>query len=223
MVNTISAQVMPVPPAKSRALPITLVPAPGRLTATQEKDGVMLSWQDHSNGKAACRIERKAGKDGVYQDIANVNAGISNFQDRVQSGKTYFYRVRAYIGFGKDIKYSAYSNEVSANVPAIAVLGPAITRPATIPKIGSQTGTPAGGTPKALSIPAVINAPGTLTVTGGKAASAPTAGLNIPAVVNAPGTLTVTGGTPAPAATAVLTIPVVINLGTALTVTGQSQ
>ncbi len=109
IVNIVSAQVVPVPPVKSKTLSITSVPAPKDLVAAQVKDGIKLSWQDHSNGKAAFRIERKAGKDGVYQEIANVNAGIFDYQDKVQARKNYFYRVRAYTGLGKDIKYSAYS------------------------------------------------------------------------------------------------------------------
>jgi hypothetical protein len=220
VVSAQSAQVLPNPPLKNKILLSTSVPAPTNLTATRTTNGIKLSWQDNSNGKAAFKIERKIGKEGVYQEITSVSAGKSSYEDIVTAGKIYYYRMRAYAGTGKDTRYSAYSNEASLNVPTMAMLNPTvINRTKPVPKISSGTAMPT--TPKVLTIPAVINPPGTLTVTGGKAAATPTAMLTIPVVIDAQATLTVTGGQTRQV-TATLTIPIVINPTTTLTITGQT-
>lgn len=197
-----------IPLSKTSALAI-VVPAPANLTATRTANGIRLSWRDHSNGKAAFKIERKTGDQGTYQEIAAPGPGTTTYNDPGTARKTCHYRIRAFIGAGKNARYSAYSNEAVLSRTGLARLNPAIIRPDMTPF------------DKILAIPAVINAPGTLTVTGGQPAVAPSAGLAIPTVINPTGTLTVTGGTPRPATT-LLTIPITVNPTTTLTVTGKN-
>jgi hypothetical protein len=194
----------------SRAKPSAIaVAAPVDLAVSRTAKGVRLSWRDPSNGKAAFKIERKAGDQGTYQEIATTGPGKTTYDDPAEAEQAYHYRVRAFIGEGKAARFSAYSNEVRLNAARLAGLSPVITRPGVAP--------PA----KALTIPAVIDVPGSLTVTGGQPPAAPTAVLAIPAVINPPGTLTVTGGT-AKVATSVLTIPLTVNPTVTLTVTGKN-
>jgi hypothetical protein len=197
-----------IPLSKTRTVAI-VVPAPANLTVSRTASGIRLSWRDHSNGKAAFKIERKTGDQGTYQEIATTDPGKTTYDDPTEAGKTCHYRIRAFVGAGKAMRYSAYSNEAVLNVARLERLNPAIVK--------GGLATPV----KVLTIPSVINAPGTLTVTGGQPPAAPTAVLTIPAVINPPGTMTVTGGT-AKVATAILTIPITINPAATLTVTGKN-
>ena len=207
-----SAAQQSIPLSKTRAVAI-VVAAPANLTASRMANAIRLSWRDHSNGKAGFKIERKTGDQGAYQQIATTGPGKTSYDDLTAPEKTCHYRIRAFIVAGNAMRYSAYSNEAVLNM-ALNVAGRERLNAAIVK---ADLATPA----KVLTIPAVINAPGTLTVTGGQPPAAPTAVLVIPAVVNPPGTLTVTGGT-GKVATALLTIPVTINPAATLTVTGKN-
>jgi hypothetical protein len=74
---------------------------------------INLAWNP-STGQNGYRIERKVGAGGAYVEIATAGANTTTYQDTGRSaGITYFYRVRAFNGFGN----SAYSGEVQATIP----------------------------------------------------------------------------------------------------------
>jgi hypothetical protein len=92
--------------------------APANLQATAASGTrVDLSWTDQSNNELGFAIERST--DGATFYLTDtVGAGYRNYSDRtVQSGATYFYRVRAYNPGGS----SGYANTVSVTPPAVTL------------------------------------------------------------------------------------------------------
>jgi len=85
--------------------------APTHLAATVVgSKRIDLTWSDNSTGEVGFRIERSTN--GVsFSKIANVGAGVTSFSNtRLRTGKTYYYRVRAYAGTTN----TGYSNTASA-------------------------------------------------------------------------------------------------------------
>jgi hypothetical protein len=75
-----------------------------------------LQWVRTSTNETAFDIERKLGSGGIYQEIAIVLSGVTNFLDTPTSlTNQYFYRIRALNYFGA----SAYSSEIS---PPVAII-----------------------------------------------------------------------------------------------------
>jgi hypothetical protein len=73
-----------------------------------------LTWQDNSNDEDNFAIERKAGTNGTYGQIASVGANVIFYvDDSVSRGVNYCYRVQAVNSAGA----SAYTNEACATVP----------------------------------------------------------------------------------------------------------
>tara|TARA_R110002111_G_scaffold177181_1_gene243203 strand:- start:6646 stop:12345 length:5700 start_codon:yes stop_codon:yes gene_type:complete len=88
---------------------LAMVPAsPSDLTAVAtSSDKVNLSWQDISPIESGFRIERRAGTQGVWSEIANVAANQVSFTDtEVVADTIYQYRVRTFNAAGN----SGYSN-----------------------------------------------------------------------------------------------------------------
>lgn len=74
-----------------------------------------LEWTDNSDGQAAFSVERRTGTTGIYEEITQLTAGVTNYVDSsVVGGATYCYRVRAFDEAG----YSDYSNE-ACQTPAV--------------------------------------------------------------------------------------------------------
>lgn len=72
---------------------------------------VDLSWKDNSENESGFRIERRTGIEGTWRVIGQVGSNVVLFQDmRLESNKTYYYRVQAY----RMTLYSGYSNISSA-------------------------------------------------------------------------------------------------------------
>ncbi|MCI2429186.1 PQQ-binding-like beta-propeller repeat protein [Candidatus Acetothermia bacterium] len=72
---------------------------------------IQLSWQDRSDNEEGFAIERRFAKDSEYEEIARVNANVTNFIDEVSLPETpYCYRLRAFTRSGQ----SSYTNESCA-------------------------------------------------------------------------------------------------------------
>jgi hypothetical protein len=85
--------------------------APSNLIATAVgTKRIDISWTDNSTGELGFKIERSTnGKS--YSRIATVGAGVTTFSNTgLRSGRTYYYRVRAYT----KSRNSGYSNVASA-------------------------------------------------------------------------------------------------------------
>jgi len=75
--------------------------------------GVVLQWTN--NETKGTIIERKTGTDGKFTEISTVNSDVTTFNDvNVQSGKTYYYRVRQKLA---SRIYTPYSNTFSITIP----------------------------------------------------------------------------------------------------------
>ncbi len=97
--------------------------APDTLNATfnSTTNKIDLTWNDSANDNTGFRIERKAGANGTYAQIADLPAGTLSYSDgaSLATGTTYFYRAYAYKTGAPN---SGYSNESSAAVPVPAGL-----------------------------------------------------------------------------------------------------
>lgn len=92
--------------------------APSRLTATAVSPSqINLSWAHNSDNEEGFKVERKAGADGMWTQVAGrVAANEKSFRNiGLESGKTYTYRIRA-SNTGGD---SGYSSEANASTPAV--------------------------------------------------------------------------------------------------------
>lgn len=58
---------------------------------------VTLTWKNVSDAEGYC-VYMKTGADGKYEKIANIDAGdiTTYLKDKLEKGKTYYFRVRAY-------------------------------------------------------------------------------------------------------------------------------
>ncbi len=103
---------------------ITICPeAPGSAAASAvSSTQINISWTDNSSNETGFRIERSTDNNTNYTEIAgNLPAGTTSYSSTgLTFNKTYYYRVRAYNGYGN----SAYSNEASATTNNIAPYAP---------------------------------------------------------------------------------------------------
>jgi len=85
--------------------------APTNLAATAVgSKRIDLTWSDNSSAETGFRIYR-SGNGVSFSKIATVGAGVTSYSNtRLRTGKTYYYRVRAYAGTTN----SGYSNTASA-------------------------------------------------------------------------------------------------------------
>ncbi|MCX7739226.1 MAG: S8 family serine peptidase [Hydrogenothermaceae bacterium] len=85
---------------------------PTGLTVSSDGSSIVLSWKDNSNLESGYKVERS--QDGVsWQTIATLSLNSITYKDsQVQSGKTYYYRVYAYMGNTT----SSYSNSVAFQI-----------------------------------------------------------------------------------------------------------
>jgi hypothetical protein len=88
--------------------------APSGLNATAAScNRIDLTWNDNSNNEDGFKIERKEVA-GSYTEVGIVGANITEYSDTtVSPEKTYYYRIRAYNGYGN----SDYSNETNITTP----------------------------------------------------------------------------------------------------------
>jgi parallel beta-helix repeat protein len=107
---------------------------------------INLSWTCNSNKEAGFIIERKTGFDGLYGQIADIEANETSYPDTgLSAGTAYYYKVKAHNFVGD----SAYSNEANAITVALLptattnaasyVNGNAATLNATVNPNGSET------------------------------------------------------------------------------------
>ena len=94
------------------AVPASL-PAPTGLTASAVAGRqIKLSWTDTSTQENGFKIERSTSPTTGFAQIATTFVNSTSYANTgLTSGRTYYYRVRAYNNF---LGYSAYSNLVSA-------------------------------------------------------------------------------------------------------------
>jgi len=102
-------------PVTAKTLPAGTAPAKpygfGGVALTCNK--VDLVWIDGSDNENGFKIERKEGA-GVYAEIGSVPANTISYSDTtVSTGKTYYYRVRAYNAYGN----SDYTVEINITIP----------------------------------------------------------------------------------------------------------
>ena len=106
-------------------------PRPTELTAQASGEGVTLNWKDNSPNEDGFIVERSvAGKEQWYEqyagetcnpDLGTVGEQITTYFDfKAEIGKTYTYRVRAFIGTTLATRaYTEYSNEVTVIMPSL--------------------------------------------------------------------------------------------------------
>lgn len=161
-----------------------------------EKNMVSIQWTDTAIIETKYVVERKKSG-GSYTQLAVLGKDAASYNDTsVESGATYYYRVKA----GKEDSYTGYSNELTVNVPSPTVIikDPAgdllnlggikkppigidprdikITTPGTTPGTSDPGTTTEPGTP---SDPGTTTDPGTAPGTTDPSTAAPT-GINAP-------------------------------------------
>lgn len=94
----------------------TDVEGPTNLTGYYSS-GVILQWTNNDKLQITkgTIIERKIGSDGKFNEISTIEADATTFNDsNVQSGKTYYYRVRQKLA---NRIYTPYSNTIYISIP----------------------------------------------------------------------------------------------------------
>jgi len=94
----------------------TDVEGPTNLTGYYSS-GVILQWTNNDKLQITkgTIIERKIGSDGKFNEISTIEADATTFNDgNVQSGKTYYYRVRQKLA---NKIYTPYSNTIYISIP----------------------------------------------------------------------------------------------------------
>ncbi len=100
----------PPPPAPS--------PPSGLALTVNSSSSITLRWTDNSTNETAFRLERSAGNDRGFSEMATVAADTTSYRDTGLAPAThYFYRVRAANATGS----SAYSNTANATTSPAAV------------------------------------------------------------------------------------------------------
>jgi hypothetical protein len=108
-------------PESDEAFAVTILGAPGGLTATAVSNSqINLNWTDNSGAESEFLISRAGVSGGPYAEIATVSANATSYSDTgLTFGSTYYYRIQAV----NDETASAYSNEASATTAIIAPMG----------------------------------------------------------------------------------------------------
>ena len=101
------------PPATGPGVPA----APSGLSATvAAPNQISLSWKDNSINESGFKIERKAGLNGTYTEIATALPDAVSYADTgLAVSTTYYYRIRATNSVGD----SSFTSEVHAATPAV--------------------------------------------------------------------------------------------------------
>ncbi|MGN1418722.1 MAG: hypothetical protein ACI4W6_05285, partial [Acutalibacteraceae bacterium] len=88
--------------------------APSAKAASNGYNKIKISWNKQS-GVTGYAVYRSTSKTGTYSKVATVKGASSvSFVDSVSTGKTYYYKVRAYKTVGSTNYYGSYSSIVSA-------------------------------------------------------------------------------------------------------------
>ncbi|WHH56928.1 S-layer homology domain-containing protein [Petroclostridium sp. X23] len=97
--------------------------APSDLKAVYDNDKITLTWKDNSSNETGFEIScyEVNGGGGPQYVPANTTTFVDDYN--FKPGYTYVYSVRAQ---GSDNKYSAWSNEVSIDIPDISPTAPAV-------------------------------------------------------------------------------------------------
>ncbi|MEY8392255.1 hypothetical protein AALA98_12940 [Lachnospiraceae bacterium 45-W7] len=111
-------------------MPSAAYPKPGekleKTTLTAKKDGytVNLSWKETS-GAQGYQVYRKEGSGGTYKLAKSLSGlGSTSWQDnKIEVGKTYYYKVRSYFKWKEGTMRSSYSSEQKADyaIPAASL------------------------------------------------------------------------------------------------------
>lgn len=110
---------------------------PANPQAAAAADGeILFSWIDSSDDESGFEIQRSRGLQGPFSLIARVKENVTQYLDTgLDSDVEYCYRVRAFVGKGKNKQYSAYTV-----TPACATTNP--TDPPSDPRPTNLTATP---------------------------------------------------------------------------------
>jgi hypothetical protein len=142
--------------ANATTSPCTSPPvAPSSLIATAiSQTQIGLSWTDNSNDESGFKIERSPNSPGNWVQVATALANSTSYLNAgLTCGTTYYYRVRAYNGFGN----SAYSNVANATTTACGdssynIYLPIVIRPSLPPPDGHWAGTTSRGQPMSFDV-----------------------------------------------------------------------
>ena len=120
-----------------------------------EHNLVSIQWKDNAVIETKYVVERKKSG-GSYTQLAVLGKDAASYNDTsVESGATYYYRVKA----GKEDSYTGYSNELTVNVPSPSVI---IKDPAgDLLNLGGIKKPPIGIDPRDIKITTPGNTPGT--------------------------------------------------------------
>lgn len=134
------------------SIPVSAASSPAKIQKLKCKlatqNSINLSWQEQT-GISGYQLYRATCYDGKYKKVMNINPQMHVFCNKnLKSGREYYYKVRAYTGSGKSIRYGKFSNILAAhtklpssksatpttwvnirkhagtNHPSIAVIGP---------------------------------------------------------------------------------------------------
>jgi len=93
------------------------------LVQSSTQSQVNLLWSDNATNETGFRLERKQGVSGTYSELVSLSENVISYSDTsVGTGETYIYRILAYNSVGN----SAYSSEVTANVPGTPPDAPSV-------------------------------------------------------------------------------------------------
>lgn len=93
--------------------PLYLPDAPKLLTVTATNCANLL-WRDNDGNESGFKIERSAGTNGAWIEIASVSSNVTSYTDTsVSAGTNYSYRLRSWNAAG----YSAYSTVRAVTLP----------------------------------------------------------------------------------------------------------
>ncbi|MGN0293834.1 MAG: fibronectin type III domain-containing protein [Lachnospiraceae bacterium] len=98
--------------------------APSLTAKAAGYNSVKLSWKK-ADGAEGYRVYRATSKNGTYKAVKTITSGttVTYTDEKLTTGKTYYYKVRAYRKVGSSNIYSGYSDIKSAKpVPAKATL-----------------------------------------------------------------------------------------------------
>lgn len=103
--------VLAVPEVAEAAVKVN--PVSNVKTKSASSSSIKITWKK-AKGVNGYKIYRAAKKDGKYVEIKNIkNAKTTSFiNQKVLTGKTYYYKVRAYKKVSGETKYSKYSKAV---------------------------------------------------------------------------------------------------------------
>lgn len=91
---------------------ITKLNSPSQLRAKKISDStIRLTWKDNSGSEDGFKIERKNPAED-YEEIANVSANITSFDDYGLEKDVYLYRIKAF----NELTESDYSNEIKISL-----------------------------------------------------------------------------------------------------------